>query len=165
MASQDQFLKKMLGYHDITVNGGSKLPRRNLINIIGGKTEDVNNATQVSITLEPVWNDPSTVIASSQNNLAPIDFAILTDVAINPTGGSRKITGWDAVGLRVFNKRIWNLTADASPITLQHDNSLSLLTNRMTTSDGLTLTLMAGEAALMVRNNNGIGWRVIKCPS
>lgn len=165
MPSQDVFLDKMLGYHDITVNGGAALPRRHLINFIGAKLEDVGGLLRVSVTHEQSWPDPSVEITAQQDDFLPAGFPTLSDVAINPTGGTQVITGFDATGLKIFSKRIWNLSGDARNLQIFHANISSLADNRITTPDGLTLTLTPGQGARLVRNQSGTGWRVLPCLS
>lgn len=165
MAEADQFLNSVIGYHDVTDAGGSKLPRRRLLNFPGGRTEDIDAVTQARLTLVPKWSDPSEPVTGAKNDFAPVDFATLTDVALDPTGSTRKITGFSAVGLKVFVKRLWNLTSDARDLNLQHESTLSLLTNRMALPGETSLLVSSGECVLMVRNSNGIGWRVLQCVS
>ena len=165
MAEADQFLNSVIGYHDVTDTGGSKLPRRRLLDFPDGRVEDIDAVTQARLTLVPKWSDPSESVTGSKNDFAPVDFPTLTDVALNPTGGTRKITGFDATNLKVFVKRLWNLTTDASSLNLQHQNTLSALTNRIALPDETNLLMTVGQCVLLVRNPNGIGWRLLQCVS
>ncbi len=161
MAKTDQFFQKLVGYHDVTVNGGSNLPRRSKLNIINGEVEDIDGATKIAITTKVSWLNPSQAISADQNNFSPTGFASLTEIAVDPTGATRTITGFDATNLTVFTKRIWNLTTDARDLVIAHNNSSSDANNSVLTPDSLPFTITPGSAAELVRNQSGTGWRLL----
>ena len=45
MAEADQFLNSVIGYHDVTDTGGSRLPRRRQIDFPSGRVEDIDAVT------------------------------------------------------------------------------------------------------------------------
>lgn len=163
MASTDTFINKLLGYHDLMVNGGSLLPRRHQMNIIRGRVEDVDGETQITISDSPQWLAAAEVLSADANDFSPTGFAGLSDVGVDPTGATRTITGFDATSLTVYTKRIWNFTTDSRDLVVAHDDSGSVANNRVTTPGELDLTIPTGSAIVLIRNAADSAWRALPC--
>lgn len=162
MAKSDLFFENLVGIHDIRVNGGSLLPRRTTINVVGGRAEDVNGTTQFSVGITPVWA-ATAVVSSNLDDATFTGFDGATDMPLDPTGSTRSISGFDSGSLTVFRKRIWNFSGGSIDLELLHNDSGSAAANRILTPDGLTMTVAAGEVATIQRTANNLNWRAHKC--
>ena len=164
MARTDSFLDDLIGVHDITVNGGSKLPRRSNLNFIGSKVEDVAGITQVTLAIEPTWLSTVT-LASNQNDystaVAGESFAAATEISIKLTG-NQNITGFLIAGTFVVEKRIWNDDAVDS-LTLKHDDSGSIAANRIFCPGDTDLVIAPKQAASIVYNPVALHWNSRTC--
>lgn len=163
MASTDAFFARLLGYHDMRVNGGSLLPRRNQINFIDGRVEDIDGETQITAVDTARWLTPSQAMTADINDFSPVGMSTLTELAFDPSAATRTVTGFDATTLVVHEKRVWNLSTSAQNLVIAHNNVGSAPNNRVLTPDGLGLTITPGNAAKLLRNATDSVWRVLPC--
>ena len=152
------FLDRLLGIHDIRFNGGSKLPRRNVLNFLNGRVLDSVGETQIIVADNPVWS-PTDLLTAQADDYTTAGFEDLTDVALT---GNQDVTGFVAAGVNVLKKRIWNLD-ETGNTRLLHENVASLATNRIITPGGSPLVITSNDGALIVRNFAGTRWIAIPC--
>lgn len=152
------FFDGLLGIHDFQVNGGSLLARRNTVDITGGRVESVGGVTQISVGTAPVWL-PTIVITANEDDVTADGWAAASDIAFDPTGADRTITGFDATSLTVQRKRLWNFTTDARDFIIAHQDSGSLAVNRVITPDQQPLTVTATDTVVLVRTADNLNWR------
>lgn len=161
MANTDTFLGNMIGYHDIRVNGGSLLPRRNQINVVGGEVEDIGGETRISITTKAVWAPDITPLFADVNDYLPNSFATSSDIPIAPIIAARTVTGFSTVGLAVYTKRIWNTAGTALDLVIAHESASSLATNRVTSSFGTDVVIAMDEFVTLIRNSTDTRWLLL----
>ncbi len=162
MSSTDSFFRNLIGIHDMSVNGGSLLPRRHRLNFVRGLVADVDDTTQVTIAVAPVWMPTFGMIADF-NDFTEEGFSGASEVPFEPLLATRTLTGFESTDLTVFEKRIWNFTTDASDLVITNDDSASAPGNRVLTNTGSSITITPGNAVKLIRSANNANWLALPC--
>jgi hypothetical protein len=147
------FTDDLIGIHDLTLNGGSPLPRRSTLNIIGTGVTAVDNPItgQTDVTL------PNTVggatispapLGSSVNDYSPTGHA--TAAVERWSSGSTPV---DVTGL-VIN-------VGSATITFIHSSLSSAAGNRFVCPANADFALPAGGAVELVRDVTSACWRIV----
>lgn len=157
MATTDAFFDELIGVHDVTVDGGSNLPRRTTFDFANAVVEDVGGATRVTLTLRPVWL--STVdLAADQNDYTATGFAGATDVPFSMAASPAKIiTGFSSTGVAVYQKRVWNHDATEN-LVIAHSDSGSSAANRVYCPGNADLTITPGRFARIIWDPGANHW-------
>lgn len=160
------FLDDLIGIHDIIVNGGSTVPRRSVLNIVGtGVTATDNPVTGVTDLSLPTSTGGATItptiLSGSVNNYAPSGSSTASvqrwsaSSAVNVTGiSSAGVT--NSVALRPMLINIGSFT-----ITLKHESASSSAANRIVGPGNADYLLLAGATVELVRDTVSARWRVV----
>lgn len=155
------FLDDLIGIHDLTVNGGSALPRRSTLNIVGTGVSAVDNpvAGTTDLTLPTSTGDatitppPMTV---SVNDYGPVNS---TGARIWRVSASTpvNVTGIDAAS---HSDLLW-MNVGSSTITLKQESTGSLAANRIIGPGNADYSLTAGSTVEIARDTVSLRWRVV----
>lgn len=152
------FLERLLGYHDVRFNGGSKLPRRNLLNFVGGQIFDRNGETQIVVADNPIWL-PLDILDAQADDYAPLGHESATDI---PVSGNQDISGLSAAGITFTKQRIWNFD-ETGTTRLLHEDAGSQPGNRFVIPGGSPISIASNGAIAVVRNITNTRWLVLPC--
>ena len=144
----------------MTFNGGSLLPRRFRLNFTRATVQDRDAETHVAISDEPVWL-PTTALTGLTNNFTAAGIEGASEIPFDSVS-SQLLTGVDATGITVFEKRIWNLSGTTN-LTVSHNNAGSLPANRIINSTGASIVLTPGQVMKRVRAADNANWRGVLC--
>lgn len=159
------FLDDLIGIHDLTVNGGSAVPRRSVLNLLGpGVTatdNPVTGATDISlptsvggITISP----PALTLTT--NNYGPSGSSAASVQRWSSTGAI-DVTGMDAGNLNSVASRPILMNVGSFTITLKHQSTSSTITNRFICPGNVDYALVAGATVEVVRDTVSLRWRVV----
>ena len=156
------FLDDLIGVHDITVNGGSPLPRRSVLNIIGTGVTAIDNQTAGSTDLTlPTSGYGDTITAAAlsanANDYAPAGFANAAVIRVSASSAGLSITGFDAGA----QPRPVLVNAGAQTITLAHQSGSSSAANRFICPGSVAYSLLPGATVEIVRDPTSARWRVV----
>lgn len=161
------FLDDLIGIHDLTVNGGSALPRRSVMNLIGTGVTAADNPVSGStdITL-PTSIGGATItpptLSGSVNNFAPTGVSTASVVRVSASSAV-DVTGIDAsglVGTAGGNRPMW-MNVGSFTITLKHASSSSLAANRIVGPGNSDYALLSGATVELARDTVSALWRVV----
>lgn len=156
------FLDDLIGIHDITVNGGSPLPRRSTLNVIGTGVSIADNPNEgrtdltmpTSVGFETIT---ASVIGSDQNDYSPTGHSSAYVERWSCGGTPRTVTGLDANA----TQRPMIINYGASTITLAHQSGASAAANRFICPGNTNYSLVAGACVEIVRDTVSSRWRVV----
>lgn len=164
MSASDTFTGRLLGYHDIQVEGGSLLPRRNVVNFANALVEDVAGVTRVTLVQRPVWL-ASAVVSLGTDDYGPAGFASATDIPLT-SAAAASVTGFASAGLVTYEKRVWNRNvAGTYTITIPHNDEDSAAENRVYCSGYSDMDINPGYGARLVWDTTSNHWWASLCLS
>jgi hypothetical protein len=157
------FLDDLIGIHDLQVNGGSLLPRRSVLNVIGTGVTAVDNPVTGCTDLTLPTNAGGTTISpaalsSNTNNFSPAGYSTASVIRVSASTAVA-ITGLnDAVQANV---RPVLMNVGSFTITLSHQSASSTTTNRFVCPGSVDYTIDPGETVELVRDTTSNRWRVV----
>jgi hypothetical protein len=157
------FLEDLIGIHDLTVNGGSPLPRRSILNIVGnGVTAADNPSTGATDLTLPTTAGGATITAptlsSNADDFAPAGYStaavirVSASTAVSITGLSDGVQS----GVRPVLMNVGSFT-----ITLPHQSGSSTNTYRFVCPGGSSYALDPNGTVELVRDTVSNRWRVV----
>jgi len=155
------FLDDLIGIHDLTVNGGSALPRRSVMNVIGtGVTAVDNPVTGTTDLTLPTSVGGVTItpaaLTTTTNNYGPANASSASVWRISSTGAV-DLTGIDATA----NVRPMFINVGTFTITLKHESASSTAANRIVGAGNADYALTSGATVELVRDSVSSRWRVV----
>jgi hypothetical protein len=148
------FLDDLIGIHDLTVNGGSAVPRRSVLNVVGnGVTATDNPVTGATDLVLPTSVGGATItpttLSGSVNNYAP-------------SGTTVNVTGLDVSGIaNQYALRQMIVNIGSFTITIKNESSSSTAANRFIGPGNADYALLAGYTVEIVRDTVSARWRVV----
>lgn len=161
------FLDELPGIHDLTVNGGSAVPRRSVLNVIGNGVTAVDNPVTGTTDLTlPTSSGGATItpptLSGSVNNYTPSGSSTAI-VQRWSSSSAVNVTGIDATGIGLTSpgNRPMIINVGSFTITLKHESSSSGATNRIIGPGNADYLLTAGATVELVRDTVSSRWRVV----
>lgn len=156
------FTDDLIGIHDLTINGGSALPRRSTLNIIGTGVTAVDNPNtgRTDLTLPTSVGSvtiTATAIGANQNDYSPTGHATAFVERWSSGATPRTITGLDANG----QPRPMIINYGSSTLTFAHQSGSSAAANRFVCPGNVDFSLAAGACVELVRDSVSSRWRVV----
>lgn len=156
------FLDDLIGVHDLTVNGGSALPRRSVLNVVGTGVTAVDNPTAgtTDLTLPASVGELTitpTPLSASVNDYSPTGHATASVERWSSGVTARNVTGLDAAAL----PRPVVANVGSATITLKHESASSAAANRFLCPGGVDYLLGAGNTVELVRDSVSARWRIV----
>lgn len=160
------FTDDLIGIHDLSVNGGSVLPRRALLNVIGTGVTATDNpttgATDLSLptSLGGTTITPPTLLVATHNYAPPG----LSGASVQRWSSSSalNVTGIDVSGISfAVSLRPMIINVGSFTITLKHESSSSTAANRFIGPGNADYTLTTGSTVEIVRDTVSSRWRVV----
>jgi hypothetical protein len=157
------FIDDLIGIHDLQVNGGTLLPRRSVINIIGSGVTAADNPTLGTTDLVlPTSAGGSTIspaaLVANANDYSPPGYSTASVIRVTSTT-TVNITGLNDGAQASVRPVLMNVGSNA--ITLVHQSSASQTTYRFICPGGTNYTLDAGSTVELVRDTVANRWRVV----
>lgn len=159
------FLDDLIGIHDLTVNGGSAVPRRSVLNLLGSGVTATDNpvtgATDITLptSVGGITITPPT-LSLNTNNYGPSGSTAASVQRWSSTGAV-DVTGMDAVGINSVASRPMIINVGSFTITLKHASTSSTITNRFICPGNADYALVAGATVEVVRDTVSLRWRVV----
>lgn len=161
------FLDDLIGIHDLTVNGGSALPRRNVLNVIGSGVTAVDNPVTGATDLTlPTSSGGVTItppaLSANTNNYAPVGQSAASVMRLSSTT-TINLTGFDASGFGAASvaNRPMLINVGSNTITLKHESSSSTASNRIICPGNVDFAFTAGLTVEMIRDTVSSRWRIV----
>lgn len=156
------FLDDLIGVHDITVNGGSALPRRSVLNIVGVGVTATDNpiAGQTDLTLPTSVGGATitaAVLSGDVNDYNPTGHSTAAVERWSSSSTPRTVTGLSATA----QARPMIINAGSATITLAHASSSSAAANRFLCPNSTDYALPTGSAVELVYDSVSTRWRVV----
>lgn len=155
------FLDYLLGIHDLTVNGGSALPRRSVLNVLGtGVTAVDNPVTGVTDLTLPTSVGGATItpptLSGNTNNYGPAGTGTAS-VQRWSSSSAVDVTGLDSTSL----PRPMIMNVGSFTIKLKHESSSSTAANRFVCPGNVDYNVVAGATVELARDTVSSRWRVV----
>lgn len=156
------FLDDLPGIHDLTINGGSVLPRRSLLNVVAvGATATDNPTTGATDLVLPTTATGATItptaLSASVNDYLPTGHATAAVERWSSGVTAINVTGLDAGGL----SRPCIINVGSATITLKHESVSSVAANRFRCPGNADFALTSGSIVELVRDSVDARWRVV----
>lgn len=149
-------LEDILGLHDLRVNDGSAVPRRNKVLVAGVASiadDPVNRETVLTIGESKNWRGVSVLTPQELTNLDADVYRIA-----EASGG----TLWGIGAPSVTGKTLIHIVnATGGNFTLAHENTGAAATSRFKASEGVDVVLQYGEARQALYDFNASRWVIV----
>lgn len=155
------FLDDLIGVHDLTVNGGSALPRRATLNIIGTGVTAVDNPVNGTTDLTlPTSTGGLTItppsLTTATSDYGPVNAATASVWRISSTGAV------DLTGIiSTANPRPVLMNIGSFTITLKQESVSSTAANRIIGPGNADYALTAGSTVELAYDTVSTRWRVV----
>jgi hypothetical protein len=169
VSTTDAFLEKLLGVHDLRVNGGSKVARRNTLHLRGPNVRALDNPAteETDVWFEDGLSWINAAPAADQDDYALTGWDLCTHVQLLPsapveiTGFAREDLSAGAPFIKV--KQLWMGVTGANTVTLKHDVT-SAAGNRILCAGGSDILIdEINTLVLLVFDVNVNGYRAVQC--
>lgn len=161
------FLDDLIGIHDLTVNGGSAVLRRSVLNVVGSGVTAVDNpVTGVTDLTVPTSVGGVTIsppaLSANTNNYSPAGQSAAS-VQRWSSSAAFNVTGLDASGIVAASvaNRPMIINVGSFTITLKHESASSTAANRFVGPGNADYLLVAGSTVELVRDTVSLRWRVV----
>jgi hypothetical protein len=170
VSATDAFLEKLRGIHDLRVNDGSVVARRNVLHLRGPNVRALDNPAteETDVWFEDGLSWLPALPSASQNNYTISGWDLCTDVLIAPsapieiTGFGREDASTGAPFVKV--KRLWKGNAGANTVTLKHDHADSDAENRILCPGDLDITMsVVNSLVILVFDTSVSRYRAVQC--